>query len=58
MKVRGIGIELRKLMAGKKKLVDEMRAELSTTAAAGRWRLRFIASGKNPQGKITDGNVN
>jgi hypothetical protein len=55
MKVRCSAIELRKLRAGKKKLVDEMRAELSTPAAAGRWRFRFIASGKNPQGKITDG---
>jgi hypothetical protein len=53
MRVRRKVIELRKLEHGKEAMVETMRRELVQGAGAnGRWRSRFLASGKVTRGKI------
>jgi hypothetical protein len=56
MRVRRKVIELRKLEDGKEAMVETMRRELVQGAGAnGRWRSRFLASGKLTRGKIPRG---
>ena len=56
MKVRRKTIELRKLKDAKAQMIGTMCQELERgRAAEGRWRSRFLASGKLTRGKIIPG---